>query len=100
MAIYVKIRKYATDGSRHVYEFSDDYFAEDFYVMVDANSKELKFYKDAACKHLLRTLDLSRDDTPVGSLQGVGDSTFFIILRRMIKALRKNEFPDILDYCA
>ncbi len=101
MGIHVKIRRLASEGTVGDYlVYGSEMKERDFYMRVDRESNNIFFYTTSTFSNPVVSIDFNNPEAVIGSVPDVSMFVYSKALSSGIKALKMDDWPEILDYCA
>lgn len=79
---------------------TDDYDSRDFYVEVDSDERQLRFYFTDIPSNPEYILNCDDEDHVIAPMKQVHERAFFGALSKLLKALNAKEFPERMSYSA
>lgn len=97
MANIVSIRKINQRDTKHIYEV---HAAEvkPFYITIDPEPQHIAYFVDKELRKHITTIDLNEESKLL--FKSIPKHTALLTLIRARKAIKENQFPEVLDYCA
>lgn len=99
MGKYVSIRKVNQQDNKHTYEVQAYEENEPFYIVIDPDKKQILYFADKNLTKHVTTIILNSEDAKL-IFPGIDRHGAVLSYVKASKAIDKNEFPEILDYCA
>lgn len=98
MAIYIKIRKFIHEKENVFYEIDLAELNLKLFVKIDVKNNLLTFYKSNNFDRSFLEVDLRKNN--VVHTKEIPANLMYRIITQLAKAIKRNEFPDVLDYSA
>lgn len=92
----ISIRKIDQASTKHVYEVSTAE-VKPFYITIDPEPRHISYYTDKKLNKLVTTIDLNEECKLL--FKSIHKHTALLTLCRARKAIKENQFPEVLDYC-
>jgi len=102
MGILVEIKNKQHEGSVVYYTIPYTGFTEllPFKIGIDTEKKYVYIYKDLNIHDMpIKVIDFNDEDKPIEKCQ-IPSKVIGIIIIRVLKCFRENNFPDDISYCA
>ena len=97
----IKMDKISEIKGVPLYKIStDDYESRDFYVEVDSDERQLRFYFSDIPSNPEYVLNCDDEGHVIVPIKQVHERAFFGALSKLLKALNSKEFPEKMSYSA
>ncbi|HEV2600957.1 MAG TPA: hypothetical protein VGT41_01535 [Candidatus Babeliales bacterium] len=103
MGKYVGIKKYLEKNNMYYYIVSTYDFGEvNFYIRIDPISKTLDFFETSdTTQEAMYTIDFNNPDSAIEPKKSsINLRAVPYVILQTYKAVKSNDFPEYLDYCA
>ncbi len=97
MATLISIRKINQMSTKHVYEVNATE-AKPFYITIDPEPKHIAYFTDKELHKHVTTVDLNEESKLL--FKSIHKHTALLTLCCARKAIKQNQFPEILDFCS
>ncbi len=100
MGIYIGIKKCKEQDNVHYYFVDPDKVMKpDFYIGINPTSNKTLFYWDTTFSNSFGEIDFNDLHKKV-IINEIDPKVLHVVVIRSLKALRENNFPDSMSYCA
>lgn len=97
MATLVSIRKIDQANNKHIYEVNAAEI-KPFYITIDPEPRHIGYYTDKTLNKHVTTIDLNEECKLL--FKSIPKHTALLTLCRARKAIKENQFPEVLDFCS
>lgn len=99
MGIHIKIRKLKKKDNTHYYAIFEDLEEPIFFIGIDDLQKKIFFYRSSNVNEPYFIVDLNKkNEKLLIPLDDINSKTYTSVIVSVMRALKQNYLPDILDY--